>query len=419
MSDRTATPHGFGRFWTASTVTGLGAYATTVAIGVLVEVELGGTALDLGWVNAARWAPYLLVGLVAGVLADRVRRRPLLAGADLARAAVLGVVPLLAALGVLTLPVLTALVGAFGLASVVGDAAQQSFLPRLVGTAGLGRANTWLQQGDAAAQGVGPLVGGALAAAGAPLALLVGAVGHLVSAGLVLATPLHDPRPARAPRRAMLAELREGVRWVYRHPTLRPLALGTHVWFVANAAIGTVTVTYLLTVLDVGAFGLGTATAAAGAGTLLGTSAADRVGRRTGGPGTVVGGRLVEAAGVLLLVVLPQLPGPALLGVVVAQLLFGFGMGVEGPFEMSHRQAVTPDRLQGRTNATMRSLNRAAVIVGAPAGGALALATSPRVALVAAAAVIAVSSLALARSGFRHADELPAARPGKGLHQAG
>ncbi len=409
MTDGPATAPGFGRFWTASTVTGFGAYVTTVAIGVLVEVELGGTALDLGWVNAARWAPYLLVGLFAGVLADRVRRRPLLAGADLARAAVLAAVPLLAALGVLTLPALTALVAAFGLASVVGDAAQQSFLPRLVPPAGLGRANTRLQQGDAVAQGTGPLLGGALAAAGAPLALLVGAVGHLVSAVLVLATPLHDPRPARAPRRELVAELREGVRWVYRHPTLRPLALTTHTWFVANAAIGTVAVTYLLTELDVGAFGLGVATAAAGVGTLLGTSVAERVGRRTGGAGTVVGGRLVEAAGVLLLVVLPQLPGPALVGVVVAQLLFGFGMGVEGPFEMSHRQAVTPDRLQGRTNATMRSFNRAAVVVGAPAGGALALATSPRTALVVAAAVIAVSSLALARSGFRHADELPAA----------
>ncbi len=137
-----------------------------MALGVLVEVDLDGSALDLGWVNAARWAPYLLVGLFAGVLADRARRRPLLAAADLARAVVLAAVPLLAALDVLTLGTLTALVAAFGLAAVVGDAAQQSFLPRLVGPVGLARANTRLQQGDAAAQGVGPLLGGALAAAG-------------------------------------------------------------------------------------------------------------------------------------------------------------------------------------------------------------------------------------------------------------
>jgi predicted MFS family arabinose efflux permease len=400
---------GFGRFWIASTVTGFGAYVTTVAIGVLVENGLGGTALDLGWVNAARWAPYLLVGLLAGVLADRVRRRPLLAGADLARAVVLALVPVLAVADLLSVPTLAGLLAAFGLAAVLGDAAQQSFLPRLVGSAGLPRANTRLQQSDAAAQGVGPLLGGALAAGGAPLAMLIGAAGHLVSAVLVARTPLHDPRVARAPRRQVLAELREGLRWVYGHPTLRPLAVSTHLWFLANAAIGTVVVTYVLTVLDASAFGLGVTTAAAGMGALTGTSLASRVGRRTGGPGTVIGGRLLEAFGVLVLVAQPLMGGPGLAGAVVGQLVFGFGLGLEGPFEMSHRQAVTPDCLQGRMNATMRSLNRAAVVVGAPAGGALALATSPRVALVAAAVGIAVTAVGLGRSGFRHADELPAA----------
>ena len=400
---------GFGRFWTASTVTGFGAYVTTVAIGVLVEEDLSGTALDLGWVNAARWAPYLLVGLLAGVLADRVRRRPLLAGADLARAVVLALVPVLAATDLLTVSTLAGLLAAFGLAAVLGDAAQQSFLPRLVGSAGLSRANTRLQQSDAAAQGVGPLLGGALAAAGAPLALLVGAAGHLVSAVLVARTPLHDPRVARAPRRQVLAELREGLRWVYGHPTLRPLAVSTHLWFLANAVIGTVVVTYVLTVLDAGAFGLGVTTAAAGVGALTGTSLAGWVGSRIGGPGTVVGGRLVEAFGVLVLVTLPLAGGPGLAGAVVGQLVFGFGLGVESPYEMSHRQAVTPDRLQGRMNATMRSLNRAAVVVGAPAGGALALATSPRIALVVAAAGVAIAAVGLGRSGFRHADELPSA----------
>ncbi len=195
----------------------------------------------------------------------------------------------------------------------------------------------------------------------------------------MLATPLHDPRPARAPQRAVLTELREGVRWVYRHPTLRPLALTTHTWFVANAAIGTVVVTYLLTVLDVGALGLGVATAAAGAGTLFGTSVAGRVGRRTGGRAPWSAGGSSRPPGSCCWSSSRCCPGRTS-AVVVAQLLFGFGMGVEGPFEMSHRQAVTPDRLQGRTNATMRSLNRAAVVVGGPAGGALALATSPRTA---------------------------------------
>ena len=399
-------PH-FRPFWTASTVTGFGAYVTSVAVGVLVEIDLGGTAVDLGWVNAARWAPYLLVGLLAGVLADRVRRKPLLVGTDLGRALTLALVPVLAVTGGLGVGSLAALLFVFGLLSVLGDAAQQSLLPRLVPAASLPLANTRLQQGDAAAQGIGPLLGGLLAALGAPLALLVDAVAHLVSAFLVGRTPLHDPRPERTARRPVLAEAREGLAWVYGHPTLRPLALSTHVWFLANATIGTVAVTYVLTVLDLGAVGLGVTTAVAGTGALAGTSLAGALRRRTGGPGSVVLGRQVEALGVLVLVAAPLVAGPPLLGAAVGQLLFGLGMGLEGPYEISHRQAVTPDRLQGRTNATMRSLNRAAVVVGAPAGGALAVATSPRVALVAAAAVISVGALVLGRSGFRWADDVP------------
>jgi len=70
---------GFRRFWAASTVSYLGTAVGAVALVVLVERDLGGSTADFGFVSAARWAPYLLVGPFAGVLADRVRRRPPLA----------------------------------------------------------------------------------------------------------------------------------------------------------------------------------------------------------------------------------------------------------------------------------------------------------------------------------------------------
>ncbi|MDQ3465682.1 MAG: MFS transporter [Actinomycetota bacterium] len=87
---------GFRRFWAASTISDFGTYITTLTVGVLVVVNLDGSAADVGWVNAARWAPYLVVGLLVGVLADRVRRKPLLVSTDLARACVLGAFPLFA-----------------------------------------------------------------------------------------------------------------------------------------------------------------------------------------------------------------------------------------------------------------------------------------------------------------------------------
>ena len=78
---------GFRLFWAAFTVSGFGSQVTTFAVAVLVVTTLGGTAAEVGVVNAARWLPYLLFGLVVRALADRVRRKPLLVGTDLARAA--------------------------------------------------------------------------------------------------------------------------------------------------------------------------------------------------------------------------------------------------------------------------------------------------------------------------------------------
>jgi predicted MFS family arabinose efflux permease len=54
------------------------------------------------------------------------------------------------------------------------------------------------------------------------------------------------------------------------------------------------------------------------------------------------------------------------------QFLYGLAMGLEGPLEMGFRQSITPSHLQGRTNATMRSTNRAMLAIGAPLGGGIA-----------------------------------------------
>jgi|SRR5215207_5643041 len=91
---RLSSSRGFRLFWTASTVSGFGSQITTFAVAVLIVRTLGGTPADVGLVDSARWLPYLLLGLVVGALADRVRRKPLLIGTDLARAALLGKRPL-------------------------------------------------------------------------------------------------------------------------------------------------------------------------------------------------------------------------------------------------------------------------------------------------------------------------------------
>lgn len=89
--------------------------------------------------------------------------------------------------------------------------------------------------------------------------------------------------------------------------------------------------------------------------------------------------------------------------VAAGQFLYGLGMGIENANEMGYRQAVTPDELQGRMNTTIRSVNRAMVVVGAPVGGLLADAIGYRPTLWIAIVGVAVVAVVLAASPFRHA----------------
>jgi MFS family permease len=394
---RLRTSTGFRLFWTASTVSGFGSQITMFAVAVLVVRTLGGTATDVGLVNSARWLAYLLLGLVVGALVDRFRRRTVLVATDLARAGLLCAVPLLAWPDLLSVPVLIAIMAVFGLASLVNDAAHQSFLPRLLPRDALPRANARLEQSAAAAETSGPAVAGALVSGlGAPLAVLVDAASYLVSAVLTARIPVQDPpAPVRGPLRR---QIREGLGWVYGHPTLRPLALSTHGWTFFAAALGAVYVPYGLLELRLSAFQVGLTLAAGGVGGLLGSGLSERWGRR---PGIAVPAAwLLDAVGIA---VIAATPVGGLLVAGAGQFLNGLGLGLSLPVELSYRQVVTPDRLLARTNATMRSFNRAAVVLGAPVGGLVATTAGPRFALWVAAAGMALAALALAASPFRRA----------------
>ncbi|MEV0697945.1 MFS transporter [Saccharopolyspora sp. NPDC050389] len=183
-------------------------------------------ATELGLLNAARWIPYLLFGLLAGVVVDRYRCKPMLVGADLGRAVLLCAIPALHAVSLLDLPALALLVAAMGLASLFFDAADQAFLPRLVPTGLLTSANARLEQSDAVAQTTGPVLATALIKVlGAPLAILVDAASYLISGVLLASIRVQEPAAPRAARRSLLTGLREGMSWVYRHRMLAPMAL--------------------------------------------------------------------------------------------------------------------------------------------------------------------------------------------------
>lgn len=401
---------GFADLWTADTVSGFGTYITTMSLQVLVVLTLGGTAADVGLLNAARWLPYLVLGLFAGAIVDRMRRRPIMIGTDLGCAALLALIPLLWWLGALNLLVLCVIVAGLGLLTLFGGAASMSFLPRLVPRESLLAANARLDQSAAVTQTSGPvLAGGLVTLIGAPLAVLVDAVSYLVSAVALTRIRLDEPRVGhvREPG-ALRREIGEGLRWVYRHRTLAPMAITGHGWFLFNSMLNTVFTPFVLLSLHLNAFELGIALAAAGVMGLVGALAATRVGTSWGvGRTVIVGNAMMPIAWAVIALAPAAGPGIGRWLVVavlaVGQGIYGLALGLENANEMGFRQAITPDALQGRVNTTIRSINRAAIVVGAPIGGFLADGIGYRPTLWIAIAGFVVVTVALALSPFRTA----------------
>lgn len=398
----------FRVFWTGEAVSAFGTYLTLLVLQVLVVQTLGGGATEVGWVSAARFAPYLVLGLVVGALVDRARRRPVMVGTDLVRAAVLAIVPIAWSLDALTLPLLLGVVALYGTATLVNAAASQSFLPRLVPAGRLHPAHARLDGTDALAQTTGPVLAGVLIAlVGAPLALLVDAATYLVAAGCVALLSVAEPPARREPRRRgrLREEVVAGVRWVYGESGLRALAVGTHVWFAGNAVLTTVLAPFALLVLGLSPLQLGVAVAGAGLGAVAGAALSGRVGRRLGTGGAVIAAHAVTVVGVVVMACagLGTSGWSTTVVLGLGQMLHGLAMGSSNAHEMSYRQRLTPDEFQARTNTTLHSLNRAVFVAVAPLAGILADAAGARSALAVSAALFTVAVLVLATSTFRHA----------------
>jgi MFS family permease len=394
-------------YWRANAVSAFGTYITLLALQTLVVLTLHGSAAEVGWLNSARWLPYLVVGVVVGALVDRHPRRPILVITDLVQAGLLVTIPLLWWIHRLSFPALLVVVMAYGTASVINGAAAMSLLPRLVQRGDLQRAHARGDGADAVAMSAGPALGGLLVSAvGAPAAVLVDAATYVYSAATLSRIKVTEPRPKRGvSARDLVLEIRDGVRWIYKGSGLTTLAISTHAWFVGNAVIGVVLAPYALDALSLTPFQFGLIGALGGIGALLGAAVTTRVGLRLGTGRTIIACHAITTVGVLVMVTAGgtshAVASVAVLGAGVG--LYGLAIGMSNSHEMSFRQLVTPDELQARTNTTLRSLNRAVMVIAAPLAGILADDWGIRPTLLAAAAVFALVSLGLAASPFRAA----------------
>lgn len=391
----------FRRFLTAAVISSAGSSVTAVAMPILVVQLLDATPFEVGMVNAAQLIPYAVLGLFAGVYVDRWRRKPILVWASVGRAVALGTVPLLWLAGLLHIWVLVIVLLLFGSFSVFGFAAMQSLLPRLVPRSQLVKANARLDQADAAATTLGPTVGGGLIGLlGAPVVIAVDAISYFADAALNSGLDVDEPRPASRSRNLM-NEMREGLRFTYRHRTLNPLAISTHVWFLANGAALTVLSLFALRSLGFSAYTYGLLLTTFGVASLLGASSAHAIGTRIGPGRTVILARsLYPLTWLLVTFATDTLVGHLLLFAALG--LQGLAAGAENANEMGYWQALTPDELLGRVNAARRSVNRTMAALGAVTAGLLVGAIGEGPTLIGVTIVFAIAAGTLASSPLRH-----------------
>lgn len=364
----------FRKLWLGETISLLGSRITFIALPLTAVLSLHATPAHMGLLGAALSAPYIAVGLFAGVLVDRWPRRPILISTNLARAGVLALIPVAAWLGLLRVEVLYLVAFVEGVLAVFFDVAYMAYVPSLVQRDKIVEGNSKLEASSAVVKIVGPSVGGwLLQYIAAPVVILFDTVSYLVSALLLgmIQTPEEAPNPA-ASRRRVRRDIMEGLRVVWSHAVLRSLIVGVSAFNLFDNAIYAVYILYLTQDLALQPAAVGFIFAAAGPGSLLGAVLAGRAAHRFGLGHVLVGSLLLSSLGRL---VVPFADGatPMIVPILMlAQALLAGGITAFSITAVSLRQAITPDQLQGRVNASARTLAWATLPLGSLLGGFVA-----------------------------------------------
>lgn len=392
--------------WCGETVSHVGTMVSHLALPLLAATALGATPWQMGLLVAAERGAFLLVGLPAGVLLDRVRRRPVMVAADLVRCALFASVPLAWLLGVLTFAQLLVVALLGGVATVFFDVGYQSVLPSVVGRAGLVEGNAKLESTRAAAEAAGPALGGGLVqAVGAAAAVLLDAVSYLVSAALLVAMRTREAVPPRDPARSLRADMAEGLGYVLTHPLLRPIALCTATANLFGGVLAAVSVLFLARELGQSPAVIGLVLAAGSAGGVLGALTAGGWIRRLGQGRTLVTALLVT--GPVALVLPLTTAGAGLAWFALGSTAVAYGGVVYNVAQVSFRQSVCPDHLLGRMNASIRFLVWGTIPIGGLLGGGLGELLGLRATLLVAAAGFVLAPVWVVASPLRRLRDLP------------
>jgi Na+/melibiose symporter-like transporter len=386
----------FLKLWAAQSVSSVGARITREGLTFAAVMSLGATPAQIGLLAAFIRGPAIVIGLTAGGVVDRRRRRPLLIGSDIGRAVVLASMPIAAWLHVLTMTQVYVVGGLVAALSVLFDIADHAYLPSLIAREQLVEGNAKLATTDALAEIGGPALYGILFQfLTAPIAIAVNAATYVFSAAALGAIRAQEPPPPPQLAQSQVSivqDFRAGLAAVLGDPSVRPLLLIATASALFGAFFSSLYIIFALRQLHLSAAMLGATVAVGGVAAMFGASFAAPLIRRLGlGPVFVIGG-LIAGAGSLFI---PLAHGGPLVGMLMLMLaqLIGDSFGTVSEIaERSLRQSLVATHLLGRVGGVFAVAPGITGIAGAILGGWLGGAIGIRPALFIAAAGLFLAS---------------------------
>lgn len=383
-------------FWAAQTVSQFGSEITGLALPLVAIIVLDASTFEVAALAVVDWLPFFLFSLPAGVWIDRLPRRPILIAADWGRALALASIPLAYLFDVLTLGQLYSVGLIVGTLTMFFELSYQSYLPSVVERAELGEGNSKLEVSRSAAQVAGPGSAGVLVSVlTAPYAILLDAISFVGSALSLSRIKRAERKPerARVERLGFRAVVGEGLRFTLRNPIQRPIIIFVAPMNLFSNMLFAIYLVYAVRELHLSATTIGLIFSLGSVGSLVGALTANRVARILG-----IGHSLVAVAGIggLGLLLIPLATGTFVIPVlVIASMLWGFFVLNYFVTAVSLIQAITPDHLLGRTNASRRFVVQSMIPLGALLGGALGtfIGLRPTIAIGAVGASVAVVPL--------------------------
>ena len=418
-SSRSATTQpGFPQFWAGEGLSQFGAQFTNLAMPVIAVNLLHATDSQMGYLNASTTIAFLVIGLLAGGLVDRWRKRRVMIASDLFRAAAILAVPLMFWLGRPEIWHLYIIAGLIGFATVFFDVAYMSYIPVLVKDTMIGDANSKLEATAQVARLAGPgLAGILLRIVNAPVLLVVNAAGFLASAAFLSTigdTVAPTPRSERGP---LLDEIREGISFVWNTQFLRRMVMTLAISNFGSTMVFTLLPIIVLRILGISPWWYGIISSIGAVGGVIGSLFAVRFARRFGQGPTLVGTVIVSGLTMSLLPLTLLAPSSWAIPLLMATwFVMSFAAIMWNVIQVTARQRLCPRPLLGRMNASIRFVVWGIMPISALAAGWLGTVIGTVGAVWVGVAIASLSVLPILLSPYARMREFPV-RPSESSRQ--